>query len=72
MPEILRVSPKTPFLLVGTQVDLRDNENTLEQALTFTSGEELALELKAIKYMECSARTQVQREKNKSAGGILC
>ncbi|XP_039878967.1 cell division control protein 42 homolog isoform X2 [Simochromis diagramma] len=58
VPEILRVSPKTPFLLVGTQVDLRDNENTLEQALTFTSGEELALELKAVKYMECSARTQ--------------
>lgn len=72
MPEILRFSPKTPFLLVGTQVDLRDNENTLEQALTFTSGEELAHELKAVKYMECSARTQVQREKNKSAGGILC
>uniref|UniRef100_A0AAX7V2Y9 Uncharacterized protein n=1 Tax=Astatotilapia calliptera TaxID=8154 RepID=A0AAX7V2Y9_ASTCA len=58
VPEILRFSPKTPFLLVGTQVDLRDNENTLEQALTFTSGEELAHELKAVKYMECSARTQ--------------
>ncbi|XP_035769486.1 GTP-binding protein rho4-like [Neolamprologus brichardi] len=58
VPEILRFSPKTPFLLVGTQVDLRDNKNTLEQALTFESGEELAHELKAVKYMECSARSQ--------------
>ncbi|XP_063321641.1 cell division control protein 42 homolog [Pelmatolapia mariae] len=65
VPEILRCCPKTPFLLVGTQVDLRNDKNTLEQlikkkkqALTFESGEELAHQLKAVKYMECSARTQ--------------
>ncbi|XP_025758413.1 cell division control protein 42 homolog isoform X1 [Oreochromis niloticus] len=58
VPEILRFSPRMPFLLVGTHVDLRDNENTLEQALTFKSGEELAHQLKAVKYMECSAQTR--------------
>lgn len=57
-----------PFLLVGTQVDLRDDGATLEtlaknkqQPVTFESGEKLAHELKAVKYMECSALTQVQR-----------
>uniref|UniRef100_A0A7N8X9L1 Cell division control protein 42 homolog n=1 Tax=Mastacembelus armatus TaxID=205130 RepID=A0A7N8X9L1_9TELE len=57
--------PRTPFLLVGTQVDLRDDTNTLEKlaknkqrALTSESGEKLARELKAVKYVECSALTQ--------------
>lgn len=61
-------------LLVGTKVDLRDDRYTLEmlakknkQVVTFKDGEELARHLKAVKYMECSALTQVQKEK-KSAG----
>lgn len=66
MPEISHHCPRTPFLLVGTQVDLRDDSNTLEKlaknkqrALTCESGEKLARELKAVKYVECSALTQV-------------
>lgn len=66
VPEISHHCPRTPFLLVGTQVDLRDDSNTLEKlaknkqrALTCESGEKLARELKAVKYVECSALTQV-------------
>lgn len=69
VPEITHHCPRTPFLLVGTQVDLRDDSNTLEKlaknkqrALTCESGEKLARELKAVKYVECSALTQVRRE----------
>uniref|UniRef100_A0A8P4KG85 Uncharacterized protein n=1 Tax=Dicentrarchus labrax TaxID=13489 RepID=A0A8P4KG85_DICLA len=65
VPEISHHCPRTPFLLVGTQVDLRDDSNTLEKlaknkqrALTCESGEKLARELKAVKYVECSALTQ--------------
>lgn len=67
MPEISHHCPRTPFLLVGTQVDLRDDSNTLEKlaknkqrALTCDSGEKLARELRAVKYVECSALTQVR------------
>lgn len=66
VPEISHHCPRTPFLLVGTQVDLRDDSNTLEKlaknkqrALTCESGEKQARELKAVKYVECSALTQV-------------
>ncbi|KAL3980572.1 2-hydroxyacyl-CoA lyase 1 [Sarotherodon galilaeus] len=57
--------PSTPFLLVGTQVDLREDSNTVEKLaknkqrpLLPESGEKLARELKAVKYVECSALTQ--------------
>ncbi|XP_019206420.1 cell division control protein 42 homolog isoform X4 [Oreochromis niloticus] len=65
VPEISHHCPATPFLLVGTQVHLRDDSDTLkklaqskQQAVTFTSGEKLARELKAVKYVECSAETE--------------
>lgn len=65
VPEISHHCQRTPFLLVGTQVDLRDDSSTLEKlaknkqrALTYESGEKLARELKAVKYVECSAVTQ--------------
>ena len=66
MPEITHHCPKTPFLLVGTQVDLRDDAGTIEKlsknkqkAVTQDNGEKLAKDLKAVKYVECSALTQV-------------
>lgn len=74
LPEIAHYCPGTPYLLVATKVDLRDDRYTMEklgekneQVVTFKDGEELARHLKAVKYMECSALTQVQKEK-KSAG----
>uniref|UniRef100_A0AAQ4P537 Cell division cycle 42, like n=1 Tax=Gasterosteus aculeatus aculeatus TaxID=481459 RepID=A0AAQ4P537_GASAC len=50
---------------VGTQMDLREDSNTIEKLaknkqrpLYPESGEKLARELKAVKYVECSALTQ--------------
>jgi len=47
---------------VGTKLDLReDPENLKEKGLTVVSteqGEQLAVDIKAVKYMECSALTQ--------------
>ena len=66
VPEILHHCPKSPFLLVGTQIDLREDTNTLDELaknklkpITPEQGEKLAKELKAVKYVECSALTQV-------------
>lgn len=66
VPEITHHCQKTPFLLVGTQIDLRDDGGTVEKLaknkqkpITFELGEKLAKELKAVKYVECSALTQV-------------
>ena len=64
-PEITHHSPKTPFLLVGTQIDLRDDADTIvklaknkQKPLSFETGERLAKDLGAVKYVECSALTQ--------------
>lgn len=67
VPEITHHCQKTPFLLVGTQIDLRDDAATIEKLaknkqkpITGEQGEKLAKELKAVKYVECSALTQVR------------
>lgn len=67
MPEISHHCQKTPFLLVGTQIDLRDDAATIEKLaknkqkpLSMEAGEKLSKELKAVKYVECSALTQVR------------
>ncbi|XP_072023998.1 cdc42 homolog [Amphiura filiformis] len=64
VPEITNHYPRTPFILVGTQIDLREDAGTIEKLstnkqdpITKELGEELAGELKAVKYMECSATT---------------
>ncbi|CAF0734792.1 unnamed protein product [Rotaria sordida] len=64
-PEISHHCPKVPFLLVGTQIDLRDDPSTLERLqrshekpITRKQGEKLANDIKASQYVECSARTQ--------------
>ena len=57
--------PDVPYLLVGTKLDLRDDPATLEkmrasgqQSVTTMRGEELAKKIKAVKYLECSAKTE--------------
>ena len=66
VPEISHHCQKTPFLLVGTQIDLRDDAAIIEKLaknkqkpLSLEMGEKLAKELRAVKYVECSALTQV-------------
>ncbi|XP_051518654.1 cell division control protein 42 homolog isoform X3 [Myxocyprinus asiaticus] len=66
VPEITYHCPKTPFLLVGTQIDLRDDPSTIERLAKNKQkpikpeiAEKLARDLKAVKYVECSALTQV-------------
>lgn len=67
VPEITHHCPKTPFLLVGTQIDLRDDPSTVEKLaknkqkpISPETAEKLARDLKAVKYVECSALTQVR------------
>lgn len=69
MPEITHHCQRTPFLLVGTQIDLRDDVATIEKLaknkqkpISGEQGEKLAKELKAVKYVECSALTQVSKK----------
>ena len=65
VPEIRHHCPNTPFLLVGTQVDLRDDIATLdkleekqEKPVSKEEGEILAKSLKAVAYIECSSLTR--------------
>lgn len=69
VPEITHHCPKTPFLLVGTQIDLRDDSSTIEKLaknkqkpIILDNAEKLAKDLKAVKYVECSALTQVSSQ----------
>ena len=65
LPEISYHRKGTPFVLVGTKIDLRDDAATLEKLaknkqtpLTKEMGDKLAKEVGAVKYVECSALTQ--------------
>ena len=53
-------------MLIGTQIDLRDDQHTIDRLakskqrpVTTEQGEKLAKDVHAVKYMECSALTQV-------------
>ena len=63
-PEVMHFCPEVPQLLVGTKMDLRRDEGTLnklrqqsQQPITPEQGLELAKKIKAIRFMECSAKT---------------
>lgn len=51
--ELQKHAPDTPFILVGTKLDMRSNES-----ISSDQGIKLSSELKARKYLECSSRTQ--------------
>ncbi|KAJ8021848.1 Cdc42-like [Holothuria leucospilota] len=64
-PEITHYCPSTPFLLVGTKIDLRDDATVVERLhrnnqkpVTVEQAQKLAKQLKAVKYVECSALTR--------------
>lgn len=64
-PEISHHAPGTPIILVGTKLDLRDDRDTIEKLkekrmapITYMQGVQMAKEIGAVKYLECSALTQ--------------
>jgi cell division control protein 42 len=64
-PEVHHHCPGVPCLIVGTQVDLRDDPSVREKLakqkmlpVRKEDGERMARELGAVKYVECSALTQ--------------
>lgn len=64
-PEIEHHAPGVPIILVGTKLDLRDDEATKEsmrkmrtQPITYEEALQVSREIKAVKYLECSALTQ--------------
>jgi cell division control protein 42 len=64
-PEVHHHCPGVPCLIVGTQIDLRDDSQVIEKLarqkqrpVTNEQGERLARELGSVKYVECSALTQ--------------
>ena len=67
MPEISHYCPNTPFVIVGTQRDLRDDPITIEnmkrtkrqKPILKSAGEKLKEDVNAEEYVECSALTQV-------------
>uniref|UniRef100_A0A8C6XJR7 Ras homolog family member J n=1 Tax=Naja naja TaxID=35670 RepID=A0A8C6XJR7_NAJNA len=65
VPELKVCMPHVPYVLIGTQIDLRDDPKTLarliymkEKPLTYEHGIKLAKEIGAQCYLECSALTQ--------------
>jgi small GTP-binding protein len=65
LPEILQCAPNVPFILVGTQSDLRQDPTMIERLhaynmtpISYTQGLQAAQELHAINYLECSALTR--------------
>lgn len=65
IPEVHHHCPGVPCLIVGTQIDLRDDGQVIEKLarqkqrpVPTEQGERLSRELGAVKYVECSALTQ--------------
>lgn len=64
-PEIEHHAPNIPIILVGTKLDLREDPGTLEQLrakrmepVSYDQALLCAKEIRAHKYLECSALTQ--------------
>lgn len=64
-PEIEHHAPNVPIILVGTKLDLRDDRNTTDalrskkmEPVSYAQALAVAKEIKAHKYLECSALTQ--------------
>lgn len=64
-PEIDHHAPSVPIILVGTKLDLREDPATLEslrakrmEPVSYDQALIMAKEIRAHKYLECSALTQ--------------
>ena len=56
IPEIRKVLPFAPALLVGIKNDLRGKKKYIKREISQERAKELALELGLIGYVECSAK----------------
>ena len=56
VPELKEFKPGTPFIVVGTQSDLRDNQVS-GNCVTSTQGRKIARKVGALGYVECSSLT---------------
>lgn len=55
-PDIHHHCPSTPFILVGTKTDLRGDDSDHDgKFVSKMQGEQIAREVGAVKYLECSA-----------------
>ncbi len=68
-PEVHHHCPGVPCLIVGTQVDLRDDQSVRDKLakqkmapVRKEDGERMAKDLGAVKYVECSALDTVQAQ----------
>ncbi|KAF8519959.1 P-loop containing nucleoside triphosphate hydrolase protein [Gautieria morchelliformis] len=64
-PEVNHHAPHASFILVGTQLDLRDDPATIEKLrergtapITYMQGVDMQKDIGAVRYLECSALTQ--------------
>lgn len=64
-PEINHHAPGVPKILVGTKLDLREDQNTIRKLserrmapVTYQQGVTMSREIAASKFLECSALTQ--------------
>lgn len=60
VPEIKHHSPGTPIVLVGTKIDIREEQNI--DHLTEMDGKKLKRKIKAVAYVECSAKEMYNLE----------
>lgn len=64
-PEISHHAPNIPIILVGTKLDLREDPETIAklrerrmQPIQYAQGNQMARDIGATRYLECSALTQ--------------
>ena len=68
-PEVRQYCPNAPIILVGTCLDLRKDQETIEKLkekrlaypishITYPQGLAMARKIGAVKYLECSALTR--------------
>lgn len=59
IPEIERFCPTAKIILVGTHLDLRNDENVENEKVQFKEGLKCSKEINACEYLECSALESV-------------
>ncbi|ETO02598.1 hypothetical protein RFI_34817 [Reticulomyxa filosa] len=57
-PEVIHYLPDATVLLVGNKSDLRTQDKHKDKAVRWFDATQVSKEIKAIKYVECSAKTQ--------------